>query len=206
MKLVRIPFCAFLFVLFLVFPLLAQAPDKLWTKTSNTIPPLNLSRVIGELAVGTAGGAVLGIGLIVGVGSLVELLDPSEHSSSCGFHVDEHFERNAAITIGCGYVGYVVGSALGTYLVGNLGNETGSFIETLGTSALAGLLLILPAPIGATIGFNKTRGYKNPHEMKTGFLNYEAGELRMASPSVSSQTYSFDGAIKPSINLVNIEF
>lgn len=79
---------------------------------------------------------------------------------------------------------YMIGSALGVYLVGNIGKQTGSFLAALGSGFLGGLvmfllfakelvslteekivtlgLMLLIGPIMATIGFNLTRRYKRP--------------------------------------------
>jgi len=84
---------------------------------------------------------------------------------------------------------YLLGCAVGVYFVGRIGNQTGSFLATLG-GVFLGLpviallcfymwavdeymtlgiekviiwpLVFLAAPIGATIGFNLTRRYKEP--------------------------------------------
>jgi hypothetical protein len=83
---------------------------------------------------------------------------------------------------------YGTASSVGVYLVGSRGNETGSFLATLG-GGLLGLsvmallyfyigaaesmmleiekivlwpLVFLAAPIMATLGFNLTRRYKEP--------------------------------------------
>ncbi len=81
-----------------------------------------------------------------------------------------------------------VGSAVGVYLVGNRGNETGPFLATSGLGFLGALVMallvfflfaagdvmsvlektvlwaivLLTAPIMATLGFNLTRRYKEP--------------------------------------------
>ena len=84
---------------------------------------------------------------------------------------------------------YGLGSAVGVHLVGNRGNQTGSFLLTLAGGFLGGLLTLLMISIGinlsdelilmffllfwsllvlfippilATIGFNRTRRYKEP--------------------------------------------
>ena len=84
---------------------------------------------------------------------------------------------------------YVLGGAVGVYFLGSRGNETGSFLATLGGSLLGlfvmellyfyigvtekymtlGIekivlwpLVFLAAPIMATLGFNLTRRYKEP--------------------------------------------
>jgi hypothetical protein len=81
----------------------------------------------------------------------------------------------------CFPVGYAIGSAAGVCLVGNAGNETGSFKYTLVSTSLitiGGLVALLPmhgerfiipillvvlvgVPVIATIVFNLTRRYKS---------------------------------------------
>ncbi len=81
----------------------------------------------------------------------------------------------------CGWAKWYIhlGSSIGVYLVGNIGNETGDFLATLGGGILGGLagififtaiikdldngaVVLVGPPIGATIGFNLTRRYKSP--------------------------------------------
>ena len=83
---------------------------------------------------------------------------------------------------------YGIAGAVGVYLLGSRGNQTGSLMLTLAFGFLAGLLMLamlplakllpealivvffcsfgplvlLAAPIAATIGFNLTRRYKEP--------------------------------------------
>jgi len=78
--------------------------------------------------------------------------------------------------LGNAIIGLSLGSAVGVSLVGNIGDAKGSFPATLGGSFIGLLVgiatltsgsgdwwpLLAGPPIGATIGFNMTRGYWEP--------------------------------------------
>jgi hypothetical protein len=132
-------------------------------------PPVSLARIIGEFLAGGAGGlTALGV-----VWILWFLL------SSVAFrHLGEWAEIPVFICLLVVVaVTHSLGSAIGVYLVGNIGNETGSFAATWGYGFLGGIagigilcasgrLSVVPellgTSIGAIIGFNLTRRYKSP--------------------------------------------
>lgn len=124
---------------------------------STKIPPLSAVRITGEVLAGSAVGFGLGY-LAASLGS-----DPYE-----------------SIVYWMG--GHLLGSPLGVYLVGNTGDETGSFraaligsfagwltsfalgasapiYAKLGEEGLITLMFVLP-PVGATGVFNSSRKYK----------------------------------------------
>jgi len=126
-------------------------------------PPLSGGRITGEILVGGVGGIVgwLGGGFI-----------------GAGVAGEGYPGELAGFFIG-GSIGYTLGCPIGVYLVGNIGNETGDFLATLGGGILGGLaslfiftaiikdldngaVVLVGPPIGATIGFNLTRRYKSP--------------------------------------------
>ena len=135
-------------------------------------------RVAGEILAGVAGGAVVGGGGGLAMYKLgVDLWD---------------VQLNPLPYVGI-LSGIALGSSVGVYLIGNIGDETGSFPATLAGGALGALIVgggclwlalsgtpssdgdppelaafpgvvlsFVSAPIGAYIGFNKTRRYKSP--------------------------------------------
>jgi len=161
---------------------LANAPSDRATKVAPG--PLNAGKVAGEILAGMGGGFVGGF---VGAGIGIEF--------------------------GIGYKGYLglllgfaIGSSVGSsgcvYLVGNIGDETGSYVTTLGGSLLGGVVVVvgaiatwdvdwgfiplLAAPaIGAVIGFNATRKKKSPLEQGDALLNFNEGKMCLAFPSIS---------------------
>jgi MFS family permease len=94
-------------------------------KTKYKKPPLNIRKIAGELLAGIAGGII--------IGSISAFL----------FNIYYHEELWTRLRTALMYppiaVGYLLGSAIGVYLVGNIGKETGSFKYTLGGSLLIGL-------------------------------------------------------------------
>lgn len=134
-------------------------------------PPLSGGRITGEILVGGVGGIVGGLG-----GGFI----------GAGVAGEGYPEELVGGIIG-GSIGYTLGCSIGVYLVGNIGNETGDFLATLGGGILGGLagifaitaiikdlengavrlvvrvaVALVGPPIGATIGFNLTRRYKSP--------------------------------------------
>lgn len=112
-------------------------------------------------------------------------------------------------------IAYPIGSAIGVYLVGNIGDETGSFGATLRGSIIGGALGLLAfgvgvlpgAPIGATIGFNSSRRYKTPRTSETGLLNFRDGEVYLTIPTIYLKPYSFnDKTLVQNVSLIKVEF
>ncbi len=137
-------------------------------------PPLSVGRIAGEILAGTAGGLVA---LVSVYAVLIRSYDPSGEPSDA--------------VIFCMFVCvfpplHGLASAVGVYLVGNIGEQTGSFLPTLGCAfpgacvALAAMSpfamapeflmgiekivlwasVLFTAPILATLGFNATRREK----------------------------------------------
>jgi hypothetical protein len=161
-------------------------------KQNHQKPPLSVVRIIGEILAGTATGLVVALPLACVTGSLLSgFLRVDEVSGFVALGVLAKFATISA------YVFpplYGLGSTVGVYLVGSRGNQTGSFILTLAGGILGGLLtllmfsirikfsdelilivfllfwsllVLLIPPILATIGFNRTRRYKKPPNLKS---------------------------------------
>ena len=147
-------------------------------KQAHQKPPLSIRRIAGEILAGTVTG--LAVGLPVGPVTSIQF-----DNGGC-------FGGLAALgmfsllfpTL------YGLGSAVGVYLVGRIGKQTGSFFATLGWGFLGGLVLVimlfkvhsvewlycvpsvprgafaplvlLIPPLMATYAFNLTRRYKKP--------------------------------------------
>lgn len=132
-------------------------------------PPLSSKRIAGEFLAGGIGG----IGAAVIPAYLLIKLFPREPGTGPAGGPGTLPEMLAVL---CLPVGYAIGSAAGVYLVGNTGNETGSFKFTLvGTSlvVIGGLaaaflseqgefipVILVGAPAVAVGVFNSTRRYK----------------------------------------------
>ncbi|MBW7989157.1 MAG: hypothetical protein FVQ84_03950 [Planctomycetes bacterium] len=135
-------------------------------------PPLSLARIACEILAGAVAGFAVAFPLTYVTGIVLVGID----------------EKTGPVFIGLFFIVfpplYVLGSTFGVYLVGRIGNETGSFLETLSGGFLGGpvavllcflgiekivlwaLILLIP-PIFATIGFNSTRRYKEPTNLKS---------------------------------------
>jgi len=119
-------------------------------------PPLNAGRVGGQILAGTVAG--VGTGLL-----MAALADDGDDDMMIG----------ASSAFAGFLVGFPVGVTGGAYLVGRIGDQTGSFPMTLlGTiggvvaavalaDATEGWSFLAMPPVGATIGFNLTRRYKD---------------------------------------------
>ena len=97
-------------------------------------------------------------------------------------------------------LGWLVGVPVGVYLVGNTGNETGSFLATLGGSFILG-------PIGAAIGFNMTRRYKSLPASGNALINFREGQMGLAVPTISFYPDRYArGAFTQRVDLVKVRF
>jgi len=178
-------------------------------------PPLSVLRIAGEILAGTVGG-------FAGVVGPISVFSSGESEDWGGF-----FAVLCVVPIT-----YPLGSAIGVYLVGNIGNETGSFLATLGGSilgfgvviaGLAGAIAVEErtedllgiaiyttawAPtIGATIGLNLTRRYKSPPAAKTALINLIDGQISLAVPTIYLRPDSFDeGNLIQNVDLMKMSF
>jgi hypothetical protein len=140
--------------------LTAETPER---------PPLQGSRVLGEIAVG-AGLGIVTTALLVWAGPVDTCVSDCQ-----GDPVTEH--KRESLT-GLVAIGMAVGSATGVTLVGTSGDQSGSFWGAFGggmigaltalaaslsaESGTAELFLATALPtLGATIGFNLTRSYES---------------------------------------------
>ena len=149
-------------------------------KQNRQKPPLSSDRIVGEIL---AGAALCTVALLVVWRICILRFGRDDYTGSIG--------QLAALGILAMFITvflplYVLGSAVGVYLVGNIGKQTGSLLATLGGSLLgmfvmallvfagqgksAGTvemifiwgLLSLIGPTMAALGFNLTRRYKKP--------------------------------------------
>ncbi|NQT01802.1 MAG: hypothetical protein HQ580_07265 [Planctomycetes bacterium] len=153
-------------------------------KQNRQKPPRSLIRIVGEILAGTVAG--LAVVLLVYVTYFVYLRYILGH---IGDYVV--FELLALLDIVCPPL-YGLASAVGVYLVGTRGKQTGSCLPTLAGGLLGGLLMYFMLPIAlvlvsgtegieekifvwalvvlislippclATLGFNLIRRYKEP--------------------------------------------
>lgn len=159
-------------------------------------PPLRGRRILGEILAGGALGYALGYG-----GA-------------------ELFAGGLGAVLG-GSLGASIGSALGVYIIGSIGDETGSFGATFRGSILgmglvwAAILFrtplaymsIVAPPILACIGFNNTRRYKFSSSLGRALLNFKEGQMTLGIPKVYFQPDTFGRrALNMNISLMNVEF
>ncbi len=170
-------------------------------------PPTNSGKIIREIFFGIGAGTLVGIG-----GSFIgaSIMDSENH---------EGFGESVGAFVGFAIV-YPIGSAIGVYSFGNIGNETGSFAITLGGSIIGVAVGIgalyanywhiaaLCPPIGATIGFNATRRYKNLPPPETGLINFRNSKMSFAVPLIYyTQKNTFEGkTITQNVTLIKISF
>jgi len=143
-------------------------------------PPRNLGRIACEILAGAAAAAALAFSSLYVVGYGAKIAGWGEGCMD-GFVI-------LAIMFYVVPPVYVLGCAIGVYLVGSRGNQTGSLLATLGGSLLGMFvmailyfylkaaedmmlsiemivlwpLVFIAAPIMATLAFNLTRRYKKP--------------------------------------------
>ncbi len=170
----------YIFLILLITVPLLQAQNVQESK-----PPLHAGKIAIETTAAFGGGMVLGAaGALVGI----------KLNNGGGW------DDLAGALLGI-IVGYPIGTAAGASLVGNYGNERGSFWAALGGSAaglISGLLFnslfkntdalpyfigILP-PAGAVLGHNLTRSYDHP-VAGSALLNYQNGVIFAAAPAIN---------------------
>ena len=157
-------------------------------------PPLDAGRVAGEVAVGAGIGFV---GLLLGGAAGAGL----ECSSGC----PGDFGGLGGAIVG-GAVGGVLGVGVGIYLIGNAGEQTGSFGATLGGAVLgatvgglvaagmanhgssldsAAVVLFVASPfVGGVLGFNLTRRWDRPAAAPAigSLVRFDHGAVRAGVP------------------------
>jgi len=157
-------------------------------------PPLNFFRIYSEVATG----CLLGY-CIVKLG-----LDNLEGDIGIGY----------VIMVG----GYIVGNTVGVYIIGNIGDETGSFHATL-IGSLSGMLFsylgsiiindsskspiffFACPPLGATYMFNISRRYKSSQNKSSALINYNDDRICFAFPMMNYNLNSFY-----TLDLITIKF
>ncbi len=152
-------------------------------KQNRQKPPRSLGRIACEILAGTATGFAVAVPVIyLTVYVIVRAIWGEEKNLGLGGFLVVAFIFVAFPML------YGSASSVGVYLLGSRGNETGSFLATLGGGLLglfvmallyfyigaAGVMMLriekivlwplvfLAAPIMATFGFNSTRKYKEP--------------------------------------------
>jgi hypothetical protein len=151
------------------------AADK--TKQNRQKPPLSAEKIAGEILAGAVTGLVA---LLVVYGAGIVLFHGYEGEAAVFLFLGMFIPVSPPL--------YILGTAVGVYLVGRIGKQTGSFWATLGGVLLGvpviallylyidmagdmmlgavkivlwALVFLAPA-IMATLGFNLTRRYKKP--------------------------------------------
>ena len=155
------------------------APTK--TQTDPDIPPLSAGRLAGELLAGVAVEA--GVGVVGGLAGF---------GIAAAGHCSGEFCEIGGLIAGAG-AGIVLGAPLGVYLVGQLGDQHGSFGAAFGGSGLGMLLgltvatathdphtlpLLFALPVaGSMLGFNLTRRYDK--HVKIAPIAYDEGDHKV---------------------------
>jgi hypothetical protein len=172
-------------------------------------PPLRVGRILGEIL---AGGA-LGLALGYGGAYLGYLIAGGE---------DEGLEWASGLIIG-GSLGATIGTALGVYTVGCIGDETGSLGATflgsilgvglgwvallVGEESILTYISIAIPPISACVGFNMTRRYKFSSSSGRALLNFREGQMSLGIPMVYFRPDTFGRrAINLNASFMNVEF
>ncbi len=180
-------------------------------------PPLSKGRIAGEILAGGAVGAVLALGggLACGaigreIGHAISDSSGKNESGLCAGWFDAECKGFfIGIIVGV-TLGYVLGTATGVYLIGNIGNETGSFSRALLGTIAGGCVPVpfLGSAIGATFMFNTTRRYKSPPaESETALINIRDGQMNLAVPVPYLRPDSFSSkSLNQRVDLLRVRF
>ena len=161
-------------------------------KQSCQKPPLSVDRITCEILGGMGMGFAVKL-LAACVGSIVFLGVGGEADARMAFMATL---SKIALPV------YGIVSAVGVYLVGSRGKQTGSLLLTLAFGFLAGLLVsamlplvrgtsglfiryALELPIAATIGFNLTRRYKDSRKAIDESIDVEDEKQSPQKPPIS---------------------
>lgn len=172
-----------------------------------TKPPLQAERIIGETLVGSALGVVGFISGGITGAVLAAKFDPNGQFDSS--------------MVGAAYgalIGHTLGTSTGIYLIGNIGDQHGSFLATLaGTitgSALMILLVdettdlskhfyILGLPVaGGVVGFNLSRQYEGSHAL----LQISDQQMALHLPDLSTKVDWQRKVVTYNLNLLQVQF
>lgn len=187
-------------------------PFKITTVSTGTQkrekPPLNPLRIAGEIYIGLSGTAV---GMLLSAIFFGEAIVYPESDA----------EFWAAFI---GILSFMsLGNASGVFLIGNIGDETGSFWATWLGSSLGlvigmtfdifllrsdeAIFTMIGLSACGPIAFNMTRRYKSPSMSGTALFNITDSKVSLAFPSITFKPGSSDksGFVK-TINLMNISF
>ena len=179
--------------------------------------PLTQKQIIDEILSGTGGGLVLGL-----TGGYLGFLKDETEPKGC-----KYFPK---YTVYGAVTGYIIGSSIGVYFLGNRGDERGLYLATLAGSILgpfigagigaflqrflklsnstpAGIGFLAGPPIGATIGFNLTRKKRIPLETNDALFNFQDGKLAFSLPQINLTHSKVDSMnLTEKIDLVRISF
>ena len=167
-----------------------------------------ISAKMGVEFVAGALGSVLG-GVGFGIGSMILTGGSDNLGVSVGF-----------------LTGFIFGSAAGVSLVGNRGDDKGSFGSTLIGSAMGTIAAIIPAAlfasqddtwpavlivvlpsVDAVIGFNMSRKGDSPPASASGLINVKDGSIRLAVPNISFRPDPFaTGELMKTVKWVKVQF
>jgi len=195
--------------------------DSLNTIREKNIPPLDPYRIAGEAVSGAFVGAIGGFGTMY-------LFQLPLFGSVADVYGDDLGWSMISTDIG-----WILGNQFGAYIVGNLGNETGSLPKTLiyGTAISLGIQVLafgaeyyytshvtdgpsntpifgiieVTAPIiGSVIGFNLTRRYKTACRRGKGLISINNKKLRVNVPGMFLHLLYGDEVV--GIRLFNMNF
>ena len=164
-------------------------------------PPLSVVRIAGEISAGS----VLGLSIFIPIAYAIEF--------------DGEWDDKLAGPL---FAWWTFGNAIGVYLVGNIGDETGQFKASFGGSILGLVVgsvflavdeglgyhtMVFCTPIGAVIGFNMTRRYKSPPASETALFNFRDGQTSFDFPKIYFRPNPFNkGDLIQTVDLVKVRF
>ena len=181
---------------------------------NNTKPQMNAGRIAGEIILGGITGATVGFtGMLAGAKLASMFCNSDENDTE--FDLSKFFNEISCyvefILVG-GFAGYTIGTPIGVYLIGNVGNQKGSFMSALGGSAIGMLtgvmiakatdrytgfaesigvpsFLVLPV-IFSTVAFNLTRKYESLGASRMALINYVDSKFAFKFPTIYYQRNS----------------
>jgi hypothetical protein len=172
-------------------------PIETYNGIEHETPPSPISKKSTISGVRLLGEFLAGIAGEIGGAMIPPLVIPKDVTG-------EDFEDR----IGLALLGAVIGNSFGVYLIGNSGDETGSYYATLLGSALGMVIVPIIGPtFGGMIGFNSTRKNKAHPVSGSAVINFRDGRMSFAFPDIYFCPNTFDGSdLIKNMDLVHINF
>ncbi len=182
---------------------------------------LEKSHIQYEKAPYRKSGKIIGEILIGSIGSLGGGIAGATIGSHALGTKDDFIDTGAIIGL---IIGSGFGNAIGVYLIGTSGGETGSFLATVGggilgtavgigglfifdNPSMVPIVFILSQSIGSTIAYNATAKKREESISNEAVLHFKEGKWSISNPKIQIKSHPLQpGQFIKTVNVVSLEF